>query len=399
MFITVLIGVIGYARGYRPDFKTRSISPTGILAIASYPQAAKVYVNGILKGASNLNLTLPPGEYNVELKKEGYTDWHKKIMLKGEVVMTLDGLLFPKNPSLSPLSNLGVVKSIPVDQTNKIILISDNKDVEKDGIYIFDVGRRPLSLLPPLKTLLLKKYLPNNVQIDKATVVFSPDYSQGIFEFKINDQEKSVSYLLSLNEENTQPFDITTSKDALITAWKTEKNKDVLKILETFPKEITKIASDSIRIVSFSPDETKMLYQITKSLTFPPVITPPLIGANQTQETRSLLPNKLYVYDRKEDKNFEVTGIQLSPTSAPELLLSGSVYDSILWYPDSKHFVIKEAKEIITVDYDGDNKRTVYSGPFEADFFSVTDEGKLVILTNLNPQNNQLPDLYEVGIK
>jgi hypothetical protein len=51
------------------------------------------------------------------------------------------------------------------------------------------------------------------------------------------------------------------------------------------------------------------------------------------------------------------------------------------------------------IDYDGENERTIYSGPFEKDFFFITNSGKLYVLSNLNPQNNQYDDLYEIGIQ
>ncbi len=411
LFFTIVFCVIAYARGYRPNFQTRSLESTGIIATSSSPKAAKVYVNGILKGVTDLNLTLPPGEYTVEMKKEGYTDWSKKVILKGEIVISLDGLLFPKNPSLSPITSLGVSRAIPVDQTDRMILVADNADLEKDGVYSFSLGNRPLSLLPPLKPLILKKNLPPAVSINSLTITYSPDYQEGIFEF--TSEQGTVSYLLSLDEENTQPFDITSSKETLIAAWKEEKNREIRKILETFPKPISKIASDSFRLVAFSPDETKVLYQATKTTVLPPIITPPLIGANQTKEERTLKQNALYVYDRKEDKNFEVTNIQLpsmtpmpvprtlslTPTPQPLLYMDESLLYTITWYADSKHFVINEKRQIFVIDYDGANKRTIYSGPFEEDFFTVTREGKLLILTNLNPQHNTSSDLYEVGIR
>lgn len=410
LFFTIVFCVIAYARGYRPNFQTRSLEPTGIIATSSSPKAAKVYINGVLKGVTDLNLTLPPGEYTVEMKKEGYTDWSKKVILKGEIVISLEGLLFPKNPSLSPVTSLGVSKVIPVGQTDRMILVADNDDPEKDGVYSFSLGNRPLSLLPPLKALILKKNLPTNVSMSSLTITYSPDYQEGIFEFAT--EQGTVSYLLSLNEENTQPFDITSSKETLIAAWKEEKNREIRKILETFPKPISKIASDSFRLISFSPDETKVLYQAVKPTVIPPIITPALIGANQTKEERTLKKNALYVYDRKEDKNFEVTNAQLrsiSPTplartlsltpTAQPLLLDESLLSIITWYADSKHFVISEKNQIFVVDYDGANKRTIYSGPFEENFFTVTREGKLLILTNLNPQHNTSSDLYEVGIR
>ncbi len=51
------------------------------------------------------------------------------------------------------------------------------------------------------------------------------------------------------------------------------------------------------------------------------------------------------------------------------------------------------------IDYDGTNKRTVYSGPFAENLvYPWSSSGKIVILTNLNkPQ--ALPNLYEVDIQ
>jgi hypothetical protein len=404
LFFLVLVSVIAYARGYRLDPRNKSITPTGILATSSAPKAAKVYINGALKGVTDLNLTLPPGEYTVEMKKEGYTDWKKTIKLQGEIVMSLEGLLFPKNPSLSPLTNLGLSKVIPVGQTERLILISENDDILQDGLYIFEANSRPLSLLPPLKRLFLKSVLPVGTVLKDAAVTFSHDYQQAIFEFVLNDAP--VAYLVPLNDDDVQPFDVTTSKDAVLAVWQEEKNEEVRTILEALPKQLVKIASDSMKLVAVSPDETKIMYQATEEITLPRIINPPLIGANQTLEQRTIQPDKLYVYDRKEDKNFEIKDVNTPPEEEDaaeeeqaEELLNADPLQSVVWYPDSRHFIIKGQREIVVIDYDGDNKRTIYSGPFEKSFFSITPDGRLLILTNLNPQFNQSPDLYAVGIR
>lgn len=411
LFLFVFLSIIAYARGYRLDLRTKSLTPTGILAVTSSPKAAKVYLNGVLKGVTDINLTLPPGDYTIEMKKEGYTDWKKSVKLKGEIVMSLDGLLFPRNPSLSPLTSLGIQKVLPIEQTSRMILVANNDDLEKDGLYIFETTQRPLSLLPPLKPLLLKKYLPAAVPLENITATFSPDYDQAIIDFKTD--EFTASYLISLNDENVQPFDVTDTKEPLIAAWNEKKNKDVSRILQTFPKEIEAIATDSFHLIAFSPDETKVLYQATRSATIPQVIKPPLIAASQAEESRTIEPKKLYVYDRKEDKNFEVKDVRLeekasptprragfpSPTPIQETIFTREFAESVLWYIDSKHFIINEGRQLAVVDYDGGNRRTIYSGPFENDFFTVNAEGKLLILTNLNPQSNHSPDLYEVGIR
>jgi len=368
-FIIVLTTIIAYARGYRLDLEKRSLKSTGIIAASSNPKAAKIYVNGELKGVTDTNLTLPPDNYLVEIKKEGYTRWNKKINLKGELVINVDPVLFPINPSLSPLTNLGVIKAIPTEDTDKIIIIASG------SAYLFDAGKKTLPFFPPLNKIVDFSLIPNIVDFKDINVTLSPDQKQAIFETDKN------SYLLSLEENNLNPLEVTLSKDALFQAWKNEKEKNNTKILETFPKDFDKIASSSFEIISFSPSETKVLYKAKNNIELPLMITPPLISTNQTPEERSIVKDNVYVYDRKEDKNFPI----LQP--------------NLKWYYDSRHFVVEEEKKISIVDYDDTNKQTIYSGPFESSFFNPTSDGKIIILINLNSQANELPDLYLVGIR
>ncbi len=367
-FIIVLASVIAYARGYRFDLEERSVKSTGIISATSNPKAAKTYVDGKLKGVTDTNLTLAPGNYLIEIKKDGYTSWSKKINLKGELVINVDPVLFPINPSLSPLTNLGIIKAVPTEDGDKIVVFASG------SAYLFDAGKKTLPFFPPLNKIVDLSLLSNIVDIKNIKVLFSPDQKQAIFEFEQN------SYLLSLQEDNLNPLDVTLSKDALIEAWQKEKTKNFNKILETFPKNFDKIASDSFNIISFSPNETKVLYQAKNNVELPLMIKPAMIATNQTPEERSIKKGKTYVYDRKEDKNF----------------LVGNV---MKWYSDSRHLIIEENKKIAIVDYDDTNKQTVYSGPFESSFFNPTSDGKIIVLINLNSQVSELPDLYLVGIR
>lgn len=374
VFVVVLTTVIAYARGYRFDIEKKLVKSTGIISATSNPKAAKIYVNGELKGVTDTNLTLPPENYFVEIKKEGYTSWSKNINLKGELVINVDPVLFPVNPSLSPLTNLGIIKAIPTEDGDKIVVIASG------SAYLFDAGKKTLPFFPPLNKIVDLSLLPNIVDYKNIKVTFSPDQKQAIFTSS-DDSKSDRSYLLSLDEDNLNPLDVTLSKEALIQAWQNEKTKNNTKILETFSKNFDKIASSSFEIISFSPNETKVLYKAKNNIKLPLTINPPLISTNQTPEERSIIKEKLYVYDRKEDKNF--------PISQPNLK----------WYYDSRHFVVEEEKKILIVDYDDTNKQTIYSGPFESSFFNPTSDGKIIVLINLNSQINELPDLYLVGIR
>jgi len=385
LFIIILATVIAYARGYRFDIEKRSLKSTGIISVTSNPKAAKIYVNGELKGVTDTNLTLPPENYLVEIKKEGYTRWSKKINLKGELVINVDPVLFPVNPSLSPLTNLGIIKAIPTEDGDKIVIIASG------SAYLFDAGKKTLPFFPPLNKIVDLSLLLNITDFKSIKVTFSPDQKQAIFASPDEALAKSgfvPAYLLSLDENNLNPLDVTLSKEALIQAWQNEKNMNNTKILETFPRDFDKIASSSFEIISFSPSETKVIYKSKENVELPPMIIPPLISTNQTPEERSLIKDKIYVYDRKEDKNFPL----LSPNPYP-------LIPNVKWYSDSRHFVVEEEKKISIVDYDDTNKQTIYSGPFESSFFNPTSDGKIVVLINLNSQVNELPDLYLVGIR
>ncbi len=408
-FVLILVALISYARGYRINFSKKTITPTGILVASSYPDGAKIYINNELSGATNSNLTLPPGKYQVEIKKDGYSSWKSNLIIKGELVVKVDALLFPQSPSLSPITSLGVIKAQFSEINNKTIILSENDDAEKDGIYLLENTKRTLSIFNPLKLLVLKSSFLEDFDLKESGLKFSPDGKQ------ISFTTPTTAYLISTEEQTLQPFDITNSKETIDQAWVRDEEKNTQKILETFKDPLPKIASDSFKIVSFSPDESKILYQATKHTPLPLIINPPLIGANQTQEERTLKKDSFYVYDKKEDKNYKIdliNLIDLIPKQIPNpksQLGQLEIGNFIIWYPDSRHLVINESssfakasegkKRVSIVDYDGENKQAVYSGPFEQEFVAVTSDGKLLILANLNPQTNKLPDVYAVGIK
>lgn len=427
IFGVLLVAVVSYARGYRFNFQEGTVSSTGIISVNSTPRGAKVYINGKLNGATDTNITLPFGKYEVEVKKEGYTSWKKNVTLQGEIVMSLNAVLFSKNPSLTPLTNLGVIRAHSVGNTNKVILVSKAGSQETDGIYLFESSGNPVSIFPPLKLLVSGSLIPDGLDMAQATFIYGPRYRQAILNIPLagdTKEEASSSYLISLDEENPELFDITTSVTEITNKWHEERNHEMAKIIETLPKAFQPIATESFQIISLSPDEKKLMYVAKTAATLPPIITPPLIGANQSKETRTLEKGRVYVYDKKEDKNFIIpVNLELTfsnksvPTQVPTRAASAStsiatplsnlldeqveskVLEHIAWYPTSDYIVVKEQKSITVMQYDGTNKETVYAGPFDGTFFGVSPDWNLMVVINLNEQNNSYGDLYSIGIR
>jgi hypothetical protein len=392
IFFSIIFGLtIAYARGYRLDVQKGTMTSTGIIAVSSSPQTAQVYVNGLLKGVTDLHLTLPHGKYVIEVKKEGYSSWKREVALKGELVVTADATLFPLNASLTPLTTIGISKVVSIDKTDKALLFVENGDLDKDGIYVFDQTKRTFSLFPPLKLLISKSLFPEDISLIDAGILFSPDYKQGIVILKRGEDE--VSYLISLEEENTQLVEMTSSRLSLEKKWNEERNLETARLLEIFPSPLAKIASDSFHILSLAPDKTKILYEARQDITLPYVITPRLVAANQTPEERSIKLDEIYVYDRKEDRNYHI----LLPEASLKMRQEGDT--TLIWFPDSRHLVENEGDKISVIEFDNTSRQIVYSGPHEGSFFDITSDGKLLVLANLNPQFNKTPDIYAVGIK
>ncbi|MCA9371712.1 PEGA domain-containing protein [Candidatus Woesebacteria bacterium] len=438
LFICVALVVIAFARGYRWDFKEHNLTSTGIIYVNSFPTAAKVYLNGDLKGVTDSNLTLPYGTYTVEVQKEGYSSWKKTVSLQGEIVLSLNARLFSKNPSLSPLTNLGVSKIVPIGNSDRYVLVTNIDNEEKNGLYLFESGKKPLGFFSPLKLLLVSDTLPNSLDPSSVELHYSPNYRQAVVTFspKIDENQiladiikrtdlKTTSYLISLEDENTQLFDVTTSIDNILQAWDEELNNATLKLIEALPQKIRTAAKESMLIVSVSPDEKKIMYVAKHDTTLPFVINPPLIGSNQTKEVRLIEVGDVYIYDTKEDKNYKVNintetikelvgqrdfiiaqDSQEVATTEPTVEqyivwddeIARLVHDQAQWYPTSDYIGIKRSKQIDLVSYDGTNNVTVYAGPFDKSFFGFDANWNLIILTNLNPDNNEFGDLYSVGI-
>ena len=58
------------------------IERAGVLAVRSLPAGALVYVDGMERGATPVDLTLPEGDYALELRMSGMSPWQQYVVLK-----------------------------------------------------------------------------------------------------------------------------------------------------------------------------------------------------------------------------------------------------------------------------------------------------------------------------
>ncbi|MFH1145454.1 MAG: PEGA domain-containing protein [bacterium] len=96
--------VILYASGYRYEIKNGKVTKTAALELISDPKDVIVLVDGkqVKDSTPWYDYSLSGGTYEVELKKEGYFPWKKKISILPGTAKRFNKIVLLKDPKQSP---------------------------------------------------------------------------------------------------------------------------------------------------------------------------------------------------------------------------------------------------------------------------------------------------------
>ncbi len=448
--------MIRYAQGYRPT-KTLTVRGTGLLSAGSYPTAAEVYIGGKLTTATDNTLNLSPGEYFVEIKKDGYHTWSKKLSIVEELVTETSAQLFPTSPSLEPLTYTGALTPIPApDGTKLAFTVASSSAQAKNGLYVQELGSSPISL--------------NKTARQIARTEVSYDYTTSSYTWSPNGSEILVAFtsgahvLLDATRFNdlADLKDVTVRLPQILSEWELELAREERVRLLELPDFMTGVATSSATNLYFAPDGERLLYQATADLEIPPGLIPALPSSSTQTENRALKTGSWYIYDLKEDKNFLITEGLLpspSPSATPksktkiplapsisnleskfvpsklmllddfsrpipaELVSSPSAFHrlqnnvttlesitlfnaqyspifvgNIQWYPNSTHLILTTDKGIDLIEYDGTNRLTIYGGPMDPSIVYPWPDGSKII-TRIAFSEGTIPNLYTIKLK
>jgi len=440
LYITLLSGfiiiagslvAIQFAKGYRPS-REGTVKGTGLLAANSFPNGAQVFINGELATATDNTLNKDPGEYQVEIRKDGFHPWQKTLRIEKELVTQTNALLLPVAPSLSPLSFNGVAGAHPSPDGQRLaFIVASASATTKNGVYILDLSDTLLSLQKGPKQIIKVSNASEARELAQAAFLWAPDNSA----IMIKANGRTVLADPDKLQSRSELTDATNTADTLISEWTEEYEKRRVIKLRNFPSRIQEIATSSASSYYISPDENMILYTATASATLSDRLLESEVQASSTQpQTRTIRPGATYVYDLREDRNFEIAFhpklaaptpatplplrkngsmaktrtpavVQTEPTlrdAMRELSLaySPSLIAGWQWHPDSRHVVGIEGNSVVIKEYDAQNAVAVYAGPRGSDFTYPWPNGsKLVILANFTPDAKAAPNLYAVSLK
>ena len=374
------IAAILYANGYRFEIggngtgNFKFIEGTGLLVATSRPDGARVIVNDHLTTATNNTINLAPGVYEVKIEKDGYVGWKKKIIIKIGFVSEANALLIPTAPKLEAVTTIGISNLI-MDATQTVLAYNvASNSATKNGIYSLDMSARPLIFLADTGTQLVNDI---TVLFSQTKLTFSPNGKQLLATFS-----NGTNYLLDSRVANQTPQDVTNTMLSVERDWAAQKVTLNKKFFDSLPRKLAQQAVKYFKDPVPAPVGDRILYTASTSGTLNSVVEPQAPSVNSTPEQRNLKSGITYVYDLKEDRNYEI----------------GSGDIRYYWHADGRHLVFAENGHVNVVEFDGGNLTTVYEGNFlNNQVFPWPDGTSIGIISRFSagvPYN-----LYRIGLQ
>lgn len=377
-----------YAKGYRLDTDTRKFSPNGLLVIKSTPDGAQVFINGELKTATDATIPLEPNTYDISIRKEGFLTWNKRLVIQKEIVTEASAHLFKTAPSLSAITFSGIETVIPSRDLTKISysVIKNGEDNKIQGLWIMENVNLPLGFSRDPRRI-------TDGNLTESSWVWSPDGREILLT------TPKGSYLLDTGDftPQTQWVNVSQKKDKILKSWVEENEKKRSNQMKSLPEKMGEILDKNAKALVFSPDKEMVAYTASTSATIEKALISPLPGSSTQKEQRKIEPDKTYVYDLKEDKNY------LVDEGDGETIIEGGFSNGatrrISWYPSSRHLILAEEGKITIMDHDGTNRQEVYAGSYQAPHaYPTLSLDRLIVLTNLGASDSP-SNLYSLSLK
>jgi len=210
-FLTLLVIVLAtvlvvqFSKGWRVNINDGTIVNTGILDVNSTPRGAEIYLNGELRGKTpEVINALVPGNYELELRLEGFTKWQKNVVIKGEQVSKLEAGLFEEDTKLEQVSELAISQLYFNPHGDNAIITSTSED--DSGIWRFQFNKSIFALERD-KIKLLELNIEDKYDLSTADyqIIASPDFNKAVLQI---NEELVRYYIIDLREE-VEPVDIT----------------------------------------------------------------------------------------------------------------------------------------------------------------------------------------------
>lgn len=114
----------------------------GLVFVSSQPAGAGLYVNGKLVDNTNAKLNLNAGNYTLDIKRDGYNDWHRAITVEGgSVDHYVYPFLFPKELKTQTVKTYDTAPSLTTQSPDRRWLIAKQSG-DETKFDTFDLSKK-----------------------------------------------------------------------------------------------------------------------------------------------------------------------------------------------------------------------------------------------------------------
>ncbi len=197
-----------------------SVNSTGVLRVDSYPKGADVYIDGVKKGETPIEVKgLKPGMYEVEIRKDGYkTEVYQKKIDRGNLKQLIFANLIHKTFTLQ-ITSYPTEAEVYIDGLKKGLTPITIDDLLY-GKHFIEVRKENFSTwskeidVEEYKVIQLDAEL--NAKFATIDIITNPDGAtvylnnekKGITPLKIEDLD-SGKYKLSIQKDGYAPYEKT----------------------------------------------------------------------------------------------------------------------------------------------------------------------------------------------
>lgn len=384
--VLITLGTVLYSEGWRINLsgeENKIVHKTGMIAVRSIPNGAKVYVDDILTTATDDTIaSLVPGDYKIRVEHEGFETWEKTLTVYPELVTDITAVLVLQSPRLEPLTNTDVKAFSLSSNQNNIAFLTKNH--EEPGIWILPLTGSPLNLFRGSSRLLIAD-----------SINESPSAGEKVW-WSHDDKE----LLVQMNSNGYLLYDVSNQTTTKTTP---ESITDVSMVFEKWEANWkADFLENKIDVLANSKTQ-----EIPESI----------INKLETEKSTWSPDEEKFFFINKDEGNSKKGNIVIYNSESPLPIGEKRIYDSIeiadinnatiQWYSDSYHLIILEkagaegSKNVYTISLvriDGTNKTPIYTGELASNQAYATPSGdKIIVLTSL--KENSQTNLYAIAIR
>ncbi len=389
IFVVLAPLVVLYTEGYRYDFEKKRVFKTGVLVLESEPKGAEVYLNGKKqkKKTPAVISNLIPKEYQIEVKKEGYLTWEKKLTIEPEKSTLAQKIRLFKTPLNKELIQKKVVffKFSPKEdylfaQSNERVKIYDLKNGKTINLDQTTFGEiNDIEWNKSEKKIIIDERINNQrnflvADIDNSKETTSIKSIIKLIPQKVNwdpqNEERFIYksqnklYRVNLKSKKIEPIiteevsDFIVSQNSIVYLKNIEKGP--LKIYQFATEQtklITELDNNSVKFIKGNDDIITLINSKGKKLYF---IHPEMEDSLKIEEIDSQVKDALWTKDARKLiywKDFEIWILDLDENKKEFITRLGSAIDSVLYFPDDSYLIYSTKEETKILELDSRNTR------------------------------------------